>query len=447
MRDEKEILGLLDGLLGKALSDGADAADAVFVDGVSLSLAYRLGEQEHLSRSEGANLGLRVLIGRRQAIVSSSDTSPDALGELVERAVAMARVVPEDPFCGLADPGQLATEFPDLEVYDDREPSTEDLSERAAKAEEAALAIPGVTNSEGAEAGWGRTHVALAASNGFSQYRSGSMHSISAAVLAGENTGMERDYDYISVVHGEDMPPPEDIGRTAGEKAVKRLNPKKAESAQVPIVYDPRVSSSLVSHLAGAVNGSSVARGTTFLKDKLEKEIFPNDITIVDDPLKKRGLRSKSFDGEGVATQRRNIIKDGVLTTWIMDLRSARQLGLETTGNASRGTSSPPSPSVTNLYLEAGDVSPEDLMADIKHGLYVTELMGFGINGVTGDYSRGATGFWIENGELAYPVNEITIAGNLLDMFAELTAADDLAFRYGTNAPTLRVDGMTIAGR
>jgi len=447
MRDEKEILGLLDGLLGKALSAGADAADAVFVDGVSLSLAYRLGEQEHLSRSEGANLGLRVLIGRRQAIVSSSDTSPDALGELVERAVAMARVVPEDPFCGLADPGQLATEFPDLEVYDDREPSTEDLSERAAKAEEAALAVPGVTNSEGAEAGWGRTHVALAASNGFSQYRSGSMHSISAAVLAGENTGMERDYDYISVVHGEDMPPPEDIGRTAGEKAVKRLNPKKAESAQVPIVYDPRVSSSLVSHLAGAVNGSSVARGTTFLKDKLEKEIFPNDITIVDDPLKKRGLRSKSFDGEGVATQRRNIIKDGVLTTWIMDLRSARQLGLETTGNASRGTSSPPSPSVTNLYLEAGDVSPEDLMADIKHGLYVTELMGFGINGVTGDYSRGATGFWIENGELAYPVNEITIAGNLLDMFAELTAADDLAFRYGTNAPTLRVDGMTIAGR
>ncbi|NQU61034.1 MAG: TldD/PmbA family protein [Rhodospirillales bacterium] len=447
MNEEKEILGLLDGLIGKAMSAGAEAADAVFVEGVSLSLAYRLGERENLSRSEGADLGLRVLIGKRQAIVSSSDTSSDALDELVERAVAMARVVPEDPFCGLADPGQLATEFPDLEVADAREPTVEILSDRAARAEEAALAVHGVTNSEGAEAGWGRTHVALAASNGFSQYRSGSMHSISASVLAGENTGMERDYDYISVVHGEDMPPPEDIGRSAGEKAVKRLNPKKAATAQVPIIYDPRVSNSLVGHLTSAINGVSVGRGTTFLKDKLEKEIFPSAITVVDDPLRKRGLRSKSFDGEGIATKRHEIIKDGVLTTWIMDLRSARQLGLKTTGHASRGTSSPPSPSTTNLYLEAGDITPKALMADVKNGLYVTELMGFGINGVTGDYSRGASGFWIEDGELAYPVNEVTIAGNLVDMFANLTAADDLEFRYGTNAPTLRIDGMTIAGR
>ena len=447
MNDQNEALSLLDDLIGRALAAGADAADGVFIESVSLSLSQRLGKRENFGRSENADLGLRVLIGPRQAMVSSSDTSREAMDELVERCVAMARSVPEDPFCGLAEQDRLATEFPDLDVCDDSEPDTEILSERAAAAEDAARAVPGVTNSEGAEAGWGRTSVAIVGSNGFRHTRSGSRHSVSVSVLAGEGTAMERDYDFASTVHGEDLPSPVDIGRSAGEKAVRRLNPKKASSAQVPVVYDPRVSNSLVGHLAGAVNGSSVARGTTFLKEKIGEKLFTDAVTIVDDPLRVRGLRSKNFDGEGVGTKRLIVVEDGILKTWILDLRSARQLGLETTGHASRGTSSPPSPSTTNLYLEAGSVTPGELIADIKDGLYITEMMGFGINGITGDYSRGASGFWIENGAISYPVSELTIAGNLMDMFAQLTAADDLEFRYGTNAPTIRVEGMTVAGR
>ena len=447
MNDPKDFLPLLNDLIDKALAAGADAADCVFIESISLSLSQRLGERENLGRSENADLGLRVLIGPRQAMVSSSDTSRKAMDELVERCVAMARSVPEDPFCGLAEQGRLATEFPDLDVCDVTEPDTGVLSARAAEAEDAARAVPGVTNSEGAEASWGRTNVAIAGSNGFQQTRSGSRHSISVSVLAGEGTFMERDYDYASTVHGEDLPSPVDIGRSAGEMAVRRLNPKKASSAQVPVVYDPRVSNSLIGHLASAANGNSVARGTTFLKEKMGEKLFPDGVTIIDDPLRVRGLRSKNFDGEGVGTKRMGLVEGGVLKTWILDLRSARQLGLETTGHASRGTSSPPSPSTTNLYLEAGSVTPGELIADIKDGLYITEMMGFGINGITGDYSRGASGFWIENGEISYPVSELTIAGNLLDMFAHLTAADDLEFRYGTNAPTIRVEGMTVAGR
>jgi PmbA protein len=447
MKNPKNTLHLLDGLIGKARAAGADAADAVFAQGESLSLAYRLGEREKLSRAESADLGLRVLIGKRQAIVSSSDVSEKALAELVQRAVAMARTVPEDRYSGLADPDELAKEFPDLEDCDDQAFDADALAERAKRAEEAARAVSGITNSEGTEAGWNRSTFAIAGSNGFARSRASSLHWISAAVIAGKDTAMERDYDYANTVFAEDLRTPEDIGRSAGEKAVRRLNPKKAKSAQVPIVYDPRISHSLLGHLAGAINGDAVARGTSFLKDKLGKNIFPDAITIADDPLRRRGLRSRCFDGEGVQTARMNVVDKGRLTTWILDLRTARQLKLVTTGHASRGTASPPSPSTSNLYLEAGKLTPEELMADIKTGFYVTELMGFGVNGVTGDYSRGASGFWIENGQIAYPVNEVTIAGNLKDMFAKLTAANDLEFRYGTNAPTLRVDGMTVAGR
>ena len=447
MKDPKEILTLLDRLIGKALAAGADAADALFAQGASLSLAYRLGEREKLSRAESTDLGLRVLIGKRQAIVSSSDMSDNALAELVERAMAMARTVPEDRFTGLASPDELATEFPDIEDCDDQEFTADALAERAKRAEDAARAVPGITNSEGTEAGWSRGTIAIVGSNGFARSRASSRHWISAAVIAGRDTAMERDYDYANTVFAEDLATPEDIGRSAGEKAVGRLNPQKVKSAQVPIIYDPRVSNTLLGHLAGAINGDAVARGTTFLKDKLGKNIFSDAITIVDDPLRRRGLRSRCFDGEGVQTARLNVVDKGRLTTWILDLRTARQLKLATTGHASRGTASPPSPSTSNLYLEAGKIAPKELMADIKTGFYVTELMGFGINGVTGDYSRGASGFWIENGDIAYPVTEVTIAGNLKDMFARLTAADDLEFRYGTNAPTLRVDGMTVAGR
>ncbi|MEK9754106.1 MAG: metallopeptidase TldD-related protein [Rhodospirillaceae bacterium] len=445
--DETAILDRLQDLMARARKGGADAADAIFVQGTSMSVGQRLGQPENLQRAEGADLGLRLLIGKRQAIVSSSDISPAALDELLDRALAMARVVPEDEFCGLADTDMLAGETPELDECDPTEPATKALAALAREAEEAALAVAGVSNSEGAEAGWSRTFVALAATNGFARSRVRTGFSLSAAVLAGAGTAMERDYDWASAVHFEDLPSAETIGRRAGEQAVRRLNPRKAETAQVPVVYDPRVSHSLPSHLAGAINGAAVARGTTFLKDKMGKQVMAGAITIVDDPLRRRGLGSKGFDAEGIATQRRNLVEGGVLKSWVLDLRSARQLGIATTGNASRGTSSPPSPSTTNLHLEPGSVSRDELIGAIDKGFYVTEMMGRGISFITGDYSRGATGFWIENGELGDPVSEVTIAGNLKSMFMEMTPADDLEFRYGTNAPTLRIDGMTVAGK
>ncbi|MBT6096614.1 MAG: TldD/PmbA family protein [Rhodospirillaceae bacterium] len=444
---EETILDRLSDLMDRAKRGGADSADAVYVHGVSLSASQRLGKPEHLERAEGADLGLRVLMGKRQAIVSSSDISDTALDELLERALAMAKVVPEDEFCGIAEADMLAGDTPDLDECDSTEPNAESLGDLAARAEAAALAVEGVSNSEGGDAGWSRSFVALAATNGFARRRVRTGFSLSAAVLAGVGTAMERDYDWGSAVHFEDLPSPEEIGRRAGEQAVRRLNPRKVETAQVPIVYDPRVSQSIPAHLAGAINGASVGRGTTFLKDMMGKAVMAKGLTIVDDPLRKRGLRSKGFDGEGIATQRRNLIEDGVLQTWVLDLRSARQLGLETTGNASRGVSGPPSPSTTNLHLEAGSISPGDLIANIDQGFYVTEMMGRGISMVTGDYSRGATGFWIENGKITDPVSEVTIAGNLKDMFMNMTPADDLEFRFGTNAPTLRIDGMTVAGK
>jgi PmbA protein len=447
LNDQAEALGLLEDLIGRAKNSGADAADAVFVEGVSLSKSTRMGKPEHLERSESRDIGLRVLIGKRQAMVSSSDTSREALEELAVRAVAMAKAVPEDPFCGLAEVNQLATDFPDVQSCDTFEPDADHLSDLASRAEQAALAVEGISNSEGGSAGWGFNTVAMAASNGFARAYANSSHSLSVSVIAGEGTEMEGDYDYTAAVFAADLESPEALGASAGGKAIKRLNPKKAETAAVPIVFDTRVSKSLVGHLSAAINGSSVARGASFLKDKMGERIFPQDINIVDDPLRKRGLKSRPFDGEGIVTRRMNLIENGHLKTWIMDLRSARQLGLKTTGHASRGTSSPPSPSSSNLYLEPGKMSLKELIADIKQGLYVNELIGFGVNGVTGDYSRGASGFWIENGEISYPVSEVTIAGNLNAMFANLSVADDLHFRYGIDAPTVRVEGMTVAGR
>jgi PmbA protein len=265
-------------------------------------------------------------------------------------------------------------------------------------------------------------------------------------VLAGGSDGMERDYDYSSAVYAADLRSPEDIGRSAGERTVKRLGARKMPTGKLPVVFDPRVSGGLLGHLAGAINGASIARGGSFLKDKMGQQVLPKGFTVIDDPHRQRGLRSKPCDGEGLANQRRAFIEDGVLTSWVLDLRSARQLGLESTGHASRGTGGPPSPSITNFYLEPGKLSRQELIADIKQGFYVVELIGMGVNGVTGDYSRGAAGYWIENGEITFPVNEMTVAGNLKDMFLNLIAADDLVFRTGVDAPTLRIEGMTLAG-
>jgi PmbA protein len=441
-----DALNILGDLIARARRAGADAADAVLFEGASIAHAQRLGKTEKLERSESYDLGLRVLVGKCQAMVSSNDRSAAALGELVERALAMAKTVPEDPYCGIADPGQIARDWPTLETCDPDEPSAATLIARAREAEEAALAVTGVTNSEGAEASWSRATVALAASNGFSGGYADSGHSVSASVLAGAGTGMERDYDYSSAVFAADLRDPGEIGRSAGERAVRRLGARKVATCQVPIIFDPRVSRSLLGHLIGAISGPGIARGTSFLKDKLGQRIFPAGLTIIDDPHRHRGLRSKPFDGEGIANRRRAIVEDGVLTTWLLDLRSARQLGMETTGHASRGTSSPPSPSPTNLWLEPGEATAAALLAGVERGLYVNELMGMGVSGVTGDYSRGAAGFWIENGVLTFPVTEVTIAGNLKDMFLHLTAASDLEFKSGIDAPTLRIDGMTLAG-
>jgi PmbA protein len=439
-------IDLLQDLVARAKKAGADAADAVLFEGVSLSHARRLGKVEKLERSESRDLGLRVLVGKRQAMVSSSDRSPKMLAELVERTLAMACAVPEDPFVGLAEPDEIARQWPALDMLDPDEPSAETLIERARAAEEAALAVPGVTNSEGAEAGWGRSRIALVASNGFAGGYGGSHHGVSVSVIGGTGQQMERDYDFANAVYAADLRDPAELGRSAGERTVKRLGARKMPTGRYPVVFDPRVARSFISHLLGAISGPSIARGTSFLKEKLGQRIFPAAITITEDPHRQRGHRSKPFDAEGLPNRRRALIDQGVLTTWLLDLRSARQLGLKSTGHAARGTASPPSPSATNIWVEPGAVTPAELMADIKNGFYVTELMGMGVNGITGDYSRGAAGFWIEDGQLAFPVSEMTVAGNLNDMFARLVAANDLEFRVGADAPTLRIDDLTVAG-
>lgn len=442
-----DLIELVNDAIRRAKAHGAAAADALAVRSLSLGASVRLGKREDIERSENRDLGLRVFIGKQQAFVSTTDIAPAALDELAARAVSMAKAAPEDPYCGLADPGLLARDTPDLDLFDPTEPTAEALYDRAGACEAAAMAVAGVTNSEGGSASWGRSEIALATTDGFSGGYRASSHSVSASVIAGTGTGMERDYDFSSARHLGDLAPADLVGRRAGEQAVKRLSPRKVETRRVPVVYAPRVAGGLLGHLAGAISGPAIARGTSFLKDALGKAIFAPGIGVIDDPHRKRGLRSKPFDGEGVANSFTAIVEDGLLRTWMLDSASARQLGLATTGHAARGTGGPPGPSSTNLYFAPGSRSPKELIADITDGLYITELIGFGVNGVTGDYSRGAAGFWIEKGEISYPVSEITVAGNLRDMYLRLTPASDLEFRYGTDSPTLRIDGMTVAGR
>ncbi|CAN5881568.1 TldD/PmbA family protein [soil metagenome] len=437
---------LLADLMKWAKASGADAADALYVNGESISVAQRMGKREKLESSEGRDLGLRVFVGKRQAFVSSTDFSPASLRILATRAVDMARAVPEDPVCGIAPEELLATSWPDLDMNDKGRPSARALLAMAAEAEDAARAVKGVTNSEGAEASWGRSSVMLAASNGFSGGYRRSGYSLSCSVLGGEGTGMERDYEWSSAVHLEDLMSARQVGRNAGQFVVRRLNPRKAKSARVPVVYDRRVSGGLIGHLAGAINGRAVARGTSFLKDSMGKKIFADGIRILDNPHRQRGLGSRPFDAEGLPTKRYAVIDDGHLTTWLLDLAAARQLNLKPTGNAARGTSGPPSPTTSNFYLEKGKLSVDELIGDIKSGLYITDLIGQGVNGVTGDYSRGASGFWIEKGKLTFPVSGITVAGNLKDMFLRMTPAKDLQFKSSTNAPTVRIEGLTVAG-
>lgn len=440
-------IDLLEQLVALARTQGADAADAVLVRGTSLGVQVRQGRTEELERSEHNDIGLRVFMGARSAIVSATSADPTGFRQLATQAIAMARVVPEDRLSGLCD--QAATGPVDAAGFDLEDPTEPDvaaLTERAGRAEAAALAVTGVANSLGASAGFGRNEVVLVTSRGFSGRYARTSHSVSAAVLAGSGTDMQRDYDGHSVVHLQDLDDAAAIGHSAGERAVARLNPTRPKTARMPVLYDPRVSGSLLGHLAGAINGASVGRGTSFLKDRLGTRILREGLHVTDDPRRLRGLRSRPFDGEGVITRPLVLVEDGILKSWVLDGRSARQLGLSTTGHASRGTSGAPSPSTTNLSLSAGTMSPAELMADITEGLYIIEMMGSAVSGITGDYSRGATGFMIRNGALAEPVAEITVAGNLLTMLAELTPASDLVFRRGTDAPTIRIDGMTVAG-
>ena len=444
--DQSALSDLAQRLVAAARAAGADAADAVAVRSVSQGVEIRDGALEESERSESDDVGLRVFVGKRQAVVSTNDIGHTSVDSLAERAVAMARAAPEDRYAGLAAEDLLARDIPDLDLVDAAIPAVSNLEALAREVERAALAVPGVSKSGGASASVGIGGMVLVTSAGFSGHYLTSRRSLSMTAIAGEGTGMERDYEYSSALHAADLDRADVVGKLAGERAVRRLRPRKVSTRRVPVIFDPRVAGSLLGHLASAANGSAIARKTSFLKDKRGERLFASGIRIIDDPLRRRGLRSQPFDAEGVAVQPMALVEDGVLQSWFLDCATARELGLITTGHAHRGVSSAPSPAPTNLHLEPGLLTPEALIAETGEGFYVADLIGMGVNLVTGDYSRGAAGFWIENGELSYPVSEVTIAGHLIDMLRTLTPANDLKFRYGTNAPTLRVEGLTIAG-
>jgi PmbA protein len=434
-------------IVTRATRAGADAADAVLAADAALDISVRLGALEDVGRSESEELGLRVFVGQRSASVSTSDLSDDAVATLVERAVAMAREAPEDKWAGLAPQERLMRGAPPLLDLDDAGTLTPpELRELALAAEDAARAVPGVTNSEGGGASASRSVWALATSHGFSGAYAATAYSLSASVLAGDAaSGMERDYAHHAARKRAHLEAADAIGRRAGERAVARINPGRVASGPMSVVFDPRVGSSLLGHLTGAIAGQSIARKTSFLLEALGTQVFGSGVTVRDDPHRPHGLRSRPFDGEGLPVSPVALVENGMLETWLLDSGSARQLGLEPTGHAARGIGGGPGVSPSNLFMEAGDVPVATLIADIADGVYVTELIGQGINGVTGDYSRGAAGFRIVGGEIAGPVAEFTIAGNLKQMFLELTPANDLEFRYGTNVPTIRIDGMTVA--
>ncbi len=436
-------------LIAAAKSAGADAADTLVAEGTSVSIEVREGALEHAERSEGTDLGLRVFVGKRQAIVSASDMRPETLAAMAERAVAMAREAPEDPYAGLADPSQLASgwDIAALELEDSTpEPAPAALQVDALEAEAACAAIDGITQVQSAAAGFGRSRVHIAASNGFSGGYGRTSRSVSCVGIAGIGTGMERDYDGDSRTMQADLRSAEEIGRSAGERAVARHGARKPATGSYPVLFDERISGSLLGHLLGAANGASIARGSSWLKDSLGQQILPAHLSVIEDPYRPRLAGSRPFDGEGIATRRRAIIENGVLTGWTLDLASARKLGLESTGNAARGAGSIPSPANWNIELTQGDVSRENLIRDMGTGLLVTSMIGSTINPNTGDYSRGASGFWIENGEIAYPVNECTIAGNLLDMLPRIQPANDARTHLSRVVPSILIEGMTLAG-
>ncbi|MCR9110461.1 TldD/PmbA family protein [Marivita sp. XM-24bin2] len=440
---------LTQSLLQRAKEAGADAADVLAVRGNSLSIDVRNGELEQAERSESTDIGLRVFVGQRVANVSSSDVRADSLAIMAERAVAMAKEAPEDPYVGLADPEQLArnTSADWLELYDPTpEPSPSQLEQDARDAEAAALAVDGITQVSAASAGYGSQEIYLAASNGFSGGYQRSSRSTSCVAIAGTGTGMERDYDGDQRIFQADLRSPAEIGHTAAERTLERLNPRKPKTGAYPVLFDERISSSLIGHLLMAINGAAIARRSSWALDLLEKEVLPQGLSLTEDPHRIRVGGSRPFDAEGLATQKREIVKDGVLTGWTLDLATARKLGLESTASAVRGTTGGPSPSVSNVSLSQGVKDRAGLIADMGTGLVVTSMIGSTINPNTGDYSRGAAGFWVENGEVAYPVSGVTIAGNLIEMLKKITPANDARPWLSRVVPSLLVEGLTLAG-
>ena len=444
-----ELSDLTQRLLEEARKAGADASDAIAVDGTSVSIDVRGGALEHADRAEGIEVGLRVLIGNRQACVSSSDTKPDTLRTMAERAVTMARIAPEDPHAGLADPSQLATNTATetLDLFDPTtEPDPAALQDDAARAEAAALKNPGITQVQQASAGYSRRRIHLSATNGFDAGYTRTDRGLSCLAISGTGTGMERDYDYDSRIFQADLRDAADIGRIAAERAVARAGATRPKTGAYPVMFDERIASSLIGHLLQAVSGSAIARGSSWLRDALGEQVLPSGLSVIEDPHRARTSGSKLFDAEGLPTTKRAIVENGILTGWTLDLATGRKLNMPSTANAARGTSSPPSPSLTNIALTMGDKTRDALIADMGTGLLVTSMIGSTINPNTGDYSRGASGFWVENGEITHPVNECTVAGNLRDMLMRITPANDARTHLSRVIPSLLVEGLTLAG-
>ena len=439
---------LTDALISAAKKAGAEQADALAVEGTSVSIDIRAGKLEQAERAEGIEIGLRVLIGGQQACVSASDVSEATIARLAERAVAMAREAPADPHAGLADPGQIARDWDlaALEMHDPApEPDAAMLEASARAVEQAAMAVKGITQVE-ASASYAQRKMHLAASNGFSGGYGRTSHSLSAVAFTGEGTAMERDWAAEGRIFAADMPGAEGIGALAAERALQRAGAVKPRTGSFPVLFDERVASSLIGHLLSASNGAAIARGASWLRDALGAQVLPKGLSVIEDPHRPRISASRPFDGEGLPTQRRLIVEDGVLMGWTLDLATGRKLGMPSTANAARGVSSPPSPSTSNIDLTPGDMTRADLIAQMGTGLYVTSMIGSTINPTTGDYSRGAAGFWVENGQISHPVNECTIAGNLRDMLLRIIPANDARAHLSTRVPSLLIEGMTLAG-
>ena len=422
---------------------GAKKISIIGSENTSLSVSARLGKLENVERNESKNIGLRVIDNKKQVTVSTTNLSTEALRQLAETALAMVKYVPEDPFCDLPDKKELYIGNMNLDLEDKYSPNNEELLNKALETEENALNVKGIKTSEGSSYSYSKSKFYLSSSNGFNNSYTRTNFSAGISVIAGEGTKMERDYEYQNKTHNEDLDSAKKIGEKAGKRAIARLNPKKIKSSSVPVIFDPKVSGTLLSLFSRGVSGQAIARGTSFLKDKMNKTIFNKNIEIIDDPLIPRGHKSRTFDSEGVKTNKIYLVKNGKLLSWILDSNTSRQLNLKNTGHAS---GSPPNPSTSNIYMNAGKLKNTEIIKSIKNGFYITEMMGMSFNQVTGDYSRGATGFWIENGEKIFPVSEVTVAGNIVEMYRTLTPASDLKFTNGVDAPTLLIDNMTVAG-